>query len=116
MRMRGVGSRSRCTWIPTRPVALQCTYWGSDSGARTFDILVGGEKLATQTLNNDKPGEFFDVTYEVPAALTKGRKSVTVRFQAQPGNMAGGLFDCRMVRGVVAFSVCSGFSVSVFSV
>lgn len=83
---------------PDQPMTLQCTYWGSDSGARTFDILVGGEKLATQTLNNDKPGEFFDVLYKVPATLTKGRKSVTVRFQAHPNNMAGGVFDCRMVR------------------
>ena len=36
--------------LPDRPVVLSATYWGSDSGRRTFDILVDGQKIATQTL------------------------------------------------------------------
>jgi hypothetical protein len=84
---------------PDRPVSLVCTYWGSDSGKRTFDVLVDGEVLATQTLANNKPGQFFDVTYPIPASLTRGKEKVTVRFQAHPENTAGGVFGIRMVAG-----------------
>jgi hypothetical protein len=84
---------------PDAPVSLVCTYWGGDGGRRTFDVLVDGEKVGTETLANNRPGEFFDVTYAVPAALTRGKEKVTVRFQPHPGNIAGGLFGVRVVRG-----------------
>jgi DUF1680 family protein len=76
-----------------QPLVLFCTYWGSESGPRTFDILVDGAKIATQTLANNRPDEFFDVEYPIPEALTHGRQQVTVRFQSHAGNFAGGVFD-----------------------
>ena len=33
---------------PRRPMNLVCTYWGSDTGGRAFDILADGQKIATQ--------------------------------------------------------------------
>jgi len=80
-----------------RPVDLMVTYWGSDVGNRTFDVMIDGRKIATQTLNMNEPGEFFDVTYPIPAELTKDKDKVTVQFQSHPGNMAGGVFGCRVV-------------------
>lgn len=85
--------------LPDTPMRLLCTYWGSDIGRRTFDVSVDGTPIATQTLNNDKPGEFFDVTYPLPAELTQGKEKVTVRFTAHPDNFAGGVFGLRMLRG-----------------
>ncbi len=82
---------------PDEPMELLCTYWGSDRHRRKFDILINGERIATQSLNDDRPGEFFDVTYPVPSALTRDKQKVTVRLQAHPGHSAGGLFGCRMV-------------------
>ena len=84
-----------------RGVALVVSYWGSDAGDRTFDILVDGVKVATQTLNNDKPGQFFDITYPIPRELTLGKQKVTVRFQARPGNTAGGLYGLRMLKEII---------------
>ena len=84
--------------LPDAPQDLVCTYWGSEQGSRVFDILVDGTKIATQTLHEDKPGEYFDVTYPIPAEMVAGKSKVTVRFQAHPGAMAGGLFGCRVVR------------------
>lgn len=84
--------------LPTEAITLVCAYWGSDSGAREFDILVDGAKVATQKLQQDKPGTFFDVSYAVPGQLTRGKKSVTVKFQAQPGKMAGGLFELLVLK------------------
>lgn len=78
--------------------ALHCVYWGSDGGNRVFDILVDGEKIATQKLERNRPNAFFPVEYPVPEKLIAGKQQVTVRFQAHPGGIAGGVFDCRMVR------------------
>lgn len=84
--------------LPDQPVDLVLTYWGSDVGGREFDILVDGEKIATQVLNNNRPERFFDVTHPLPESLTRGKQKVTIRLQAHPHRMAGGLFGCRVVR------------------
>lgn len=79
------------------PFTLCSTYWGGDVGGRVFDISLDGTKIATQTLDNTQPGEFFDVDYPVPVALTQGKSTITVTFQAHPGQFAGGLFGCRLL-------------------
>ena len=84
--------------LPDQPVTLVCTYWGSDV-RKTFDILVDGQKIATQTLSGSKPGAFFDVDYKIPAELTRGKDKVTVKFQAEPGGVAGGVCGCVMLKG-----------------
>ncbi|HYG78874.1 MAG TPA: beta-L-arabinofuranosidase domain-containing protein [Pyrinomonadaceae bacterium] len=84
--------------VPDRPVKLVCTFWGGEIGDRTFDILVDGVRIATETLSRDKPGEFFDKTYAIPEELTRGKRTVEVRFQAHPGNFAGGLFGARILK------------------
>jgi len=78
-------------------MTLRCTYWGDDGG-RVFDLLVDGRTVATQRLERNKPGEFFDVDTAVPADLTKGKEKVTVRFQAHAGSTAGGVFGCVMLK------------------
>jgi uncharacterized protein len=59
---------------------------------------VNGQVVATQTLERNRPDDFFEVTYPVPIELTKGRPTAVVRFQARPGNTAGGLFGLRVLR------------------
>jgi hypothetical protein len=76
---------------------LQATYWG-DERKREFEILIDGRKLASQTLNQDHPGQFFDVDYPIPDALIKGKKSVRVRFQPIPRNTAGPVFGVKIFR------------------
>lgn len=84
--------------LPDVPMELVCTYWGSEAGGRTFDILVDGTKIAAQSLNNQKPNEFFDAVYPIPAELTKDKTTVRVRFQAHPNNTAGGLYGVRIMK------------------
>jgi hypothetical protein len=45
-------------------------------------------------LDHNRPGEFFDVEYPLPAKLIHGKAIVTVKFQAHPANFAGGVFGC----------------------
>jgi DUF1680 family protein len=85
------------------PLELACKYWGSDSGPRVFDILVDDKVIATETLNAKHPGQFYYVAYPIPADVVKGKTSATVKFQAKPHSVAGGVFDCRIVKaGTVA--------------
>ncbi|HZB45271.1 MAG TPA: beta-L-arabinofuranosidase domain-containing protein [Pyrinomonadaceae bacterium] len=85
---------------PDAPVELVCTYWGGETGNRTFDILVDGKVIATESLSRDRPGAFFDKTYPIPAELTRGKRTVEVRLQARPGNYAGGLYGARILRAL----------------
>jgi uncharacterized protein len=84
--------------LPDTPQELRVTYWGSDGGNRTFDVLVDGVKLATQKLQNNQPGRFFDEVYPLPADLLKGKQQVAVRFQAHANSFAGGVFGVRVMR------------------
>jgi hypothetical protein len=83
---------------PDKPASVCCTYWGGDVPPRRFDILVDGTRIASENFNRNKPDEFFDVEYPIPPQLTSGKPSVTVRFQARAGNLAGGLFGLRLLK------------------
>ena len=71
---------------PHQPQAVERDLLGQRSGSRVFDILVDGKKLATETLRNNRPEQFYDQLYPLPEDLTKGKSQVTVTFQAHPDN------------------------------
>lgn len=77
------------------PLVLQASYWG-DERPRTFDILIDGQKIATQKLGHDKPGQFIDIDYPLPEALTRGKTKVRVKFVPHARNTAGPVFGVRL--------------------
>lgn len=79
---------------PGAKQVVRCTYWGSDSGNRTFDVLADGKVIGTQKLTAQHPNAFFDVDYPLPATTAE---TVEIKFQAKPGQAAGGVFGCRIV-------------------
>ena len=83
---------------PEGPQAVHVTYWGEETGTRRFDILVDGQKIGNQVLLRNEPGRFFDVEYPIPENLTRGKDKVTVRFQAESGAVAGGIFGLRILK------------------
>jgi len=83
--------------VPDKAITLVCTYRGSEGRRRSFDILVDGEKVATQSLEIH-PGEFFDFEYPLPESLTRGKQRITVKFQAHADAIAGSVFDVRIVQ------------------
>lgn len=84
--------------IPDHAMDLNCRYWGGEQAGRTFDILIDDKIIATQDLNFNVPGHFFDAEYKIPRSLTHGKMQVTVKFQAHPGVAAGGLFGCQTLK------------------
>jgi len=83
--------------LPDKPMTLVCTYVGSFGRARTFDVLVDGEKVATQTLEAS-PAELFDFEYKLAEALTHGKQRITVKFQSLPNAGTGNVFDVRIIK------------------
>jgi hypothetical protein len=83
--------------VADMPVTLVCTYQGSEGRGRVFDVLVDNAKVATQTMEYH-PTESFDIEYPLPETFTKGKSSITVKFQAQPQAMAGSVLDVRVIQ------------------
>jgi DUF1680 family protein len=84
---------------PQQDSVVAVTYWGSDTGARTFDLLIDGQRLATQTLNNNAPDRLFVVEYPISHELTADKTTVVIRFQpAGKGQIAGGIFGLAVLK------------------
>jgi hypothetical protein len=83
---------------PDQPVTLVCAYRGSEGRRRSFDVVVDGQKVASESLEYH-PTEQLDREYPLPLDITRGKERVTVRFQAQPQSTAGAVIDVRTVTG-----------------
>ncbi|MGD2135988.1 MAG: glycoside hydrolase family 127 protein, partial [Gemmatimonadales bacterium] len=101
------GRRSR-TWFsyempvePASPMTLIVTYYSGDRRGTPaeFAILVDDRPVADETVRLDDRHRFFDLAYPLPAELVRGRRTVTVRFQAAAGSQVATVFGLRMIRG-----------------
>ena len=78
------------------PVLLRASYWGEEK-RRRFHVVVDGERIAAQQLEAPARARFVDFDYAVPAYLTQGKQSITVRFEPEPGYTAGPVFGVRVL-------------------
>ena len=78
--------------------SLSVEYWGGYTGSKTFDILVDGQRIATENISNKAPGKFIDVSYPVPGEIRGGREKVNVKFVPHEGHRAGPVFTVRTIR------------------
>lgn len=79
------------------PLTLKATYWGEER-KRLFHIMIDGTRIASETLGYNKPGEWVERDYPIPAEVLKGKSSVTVRFEPEKGHTAGPVFGCLIFR------------------
>ncbi len=82
-------------------LALHVRYWGAEWGSRKFEIYIDDEKL----LSEDNTGrwnisDFQHVEYNLPNNMIEGKKEIRVKFQAIPGNTAGGVYFVRLARQI----------------
>jgi hypothetical protein len=82
-----------------KTVELAVTYWAGDAG-HAFDILANGELLAAEKLDHSQPNQFFEKRYAIPAKVLAGATDgrVMIKFSAQPGSSAGGVYDVRLMK------------------
>lgn len=81
-----------------QPMALVVSYWGGYTGEKTFDILVDGQKIATENISGKKDGAFIDVKYNIPEALTLSANNIRVKFVGHDGSRAGPVFGIRTIK------------------
>lgn len=84
--------------VPGFSYNLIGTYWGMDNRGRKFDILVDGEKIASEDLNKYKESRFYEIPYRIPAHLLKDKSTIKITFQAKPDNQAGPVYGVRLVK------------------
>ena len=78
---------------------LMLTYSGADRGNRRFRIEVNGRTIATESLTGDADRAFYSREYPLPADIRRGESGeLIIRFRAEPGSLAGGIYAVRLVR------------------
>jgi DUF1680 family protein len=78
---------------------LLVRYWGAEWGGRKFDIYIDDEKLLTEdNTNRWNQSRFFDIRYNIPERMVKGKDKIRVKFQSIPGNSAGAVYFVRLLR------------------
>lgn len=75
---------------------LRITYWGTDTG-RQFDVLVNDTRLASEHLRGEHGPALFSREYVLPEHL-RNSDVLIVRFQANPGSIAGGVYGVDLLR------------------
>lgn len=81
-----------------QPMALVVSYWGGYTGEKTFDILIDGQKIATENISGKKDGAFIDVKYNIPESLTLSANKIRVEFKGHVGHRTGPVFGLRTTK------------------
>lgn len=77
---------------------LSVTYYGLDRNRR-FRILVNGSVIAQVHLEGTEGDRFYAVEYPIPQAIVQASNgTLTVRFEAEQGSVAGGIYEVRLMK------------------
>lgn len=79
-------------------LSLLVTCWQDEWHDRRQRILVDGTVIATQDVKARREASFADIAFPIPAELTRGKREVTVRFEAPDKGETPGVFGVRLVR------------------
>lgn len=78
---------------------LLVRYWGNDWGKRSFKIYIDDVLIINENIVGKwNKQEFVDVEYPLTDTLTVGKEQITIKFEPESGNSAGGLFYIALVR------------------
>jgi len=88
--------------LPDKPVVVVCTYPGDFKYPGNFDLLVNGQKIATETLQPapllEKPAQFRSREYRIPEEMTQGLERVTLKFRPRPRGLTTRIFCVRILK------------------
>jgi DUF1680 family protein len=80
-------------------LALMVRYRGNERGRKNFEIYVDDQKLITEDLTDKwKVAKFYNVEYQIPEAMLKGKDFVRVKFQSVTGNTTGAIYGIRILK------------------
>ena len=76
---------------------LVATYNSDQRRARSFDVLVNGTKVGSESQPQSSVSKFYEKQYEIPSGAIRDGK-VTVRFEATNGLEVTPVFGVRIVK------------------
>lgn len=77
---------------------LQIMYFTGDAN-RNFCLLVNNEKIADIQLKHREGNGFYTIDYPIPANIrTKAKGKLTIKFEAKPNSVAGGIYEVRLMK------------------
>lgn len=78
-----------------KPLTLYVTYWG-EAERGMLDIRINGQLIATQKLNKEKAGDFFEAAYAIPAELSRDKATLRLRLEPQPNTRGPSVYGVRI--------------------
>ena len=76
---------------------LVATYNSDQRRPRSFDVLIDGQKVASETQPQSSVSKFYEKEYVVPAELLRHKEKLTVRFEATNGLEVTPVFGVRLI-------------------
>jgi DUF1680 family protein len=77
------------------PLVLHITYWGEAERGQ-LDIRIDGQLIATQLLNKERPGDFYEAAYPVPLELLRGKNQLRLRLEPRPDTRGPSIYGVRL--------------------
>lgn len=68
--------------VRSGPIVLRVLYWGEEIN-KNFDVSIGGVRIVNERRATPSEKRFVGVDYPIPAELTRGKKSIRVRFETR---------------------------------
>jgi len=78
-------------------VTLVATYNSDQRRPRSFDVLIDGQKVASESQPQSSLSKFYDKEYVIPAELMRHKETLTVRFEATNGLEVTPVFAVRLI-------------------
>ena len=78
-------------------VTLVATYNSDQRRPRSFDVIVDGHKLASESQPQSSLSKFYEKEYVIPAELMRHKETLTVRFEATNGLEVTPVFGVRLI-------------------
>ncbi len=90
----------RMAVVPDIEQSVCMKFIRTDNGDRVFDLVVDGRVIATldHCRPRNTPRLFYYETVPIPDELLASKSHITVKLHAKTGNMAGGVFDLRIIK------------------
>ena len=78
-------------------VTLVATYNSDQRRPRSFDVLVDGQRLGSESQPQSSLSKFYEKEYVIPAELMRHKEKLTVRFEATDGLEVTPVFSVRLI-------------------
>ena len=79
-------------------VTVVATYNSDQRRPRSFDVLVDGQKLGSESQPQSSLSKFYEKEYVIPAELMRHKEKLTVRFEATNGLEVTPVLAARVVK------------------